>query len=175
MSNTGGKRSVDWVVAGGKQGEIGYCKRCGDGLTLGGGPVPIEVFVAASKAFVKVHLRCKEGNYFGKPAQTPEEWATGRDCGTSSLTIYSAITGMPSHHRTYDVPHDPDDFGRCYRLLKLFPAWRTQMGKTVKLCPKWKPFVAAWDELTALYELEVPNHSGSAPKLYARIKELEGR
>lgn len=166
------KRKGDWVVMGGKPGEVAYCTRCGEGLTLSL-PQHMDVFIAASNAFIKVHSRCEKNAYFEKPAVTPEEWAAGRDTGTSSLTIYSAITGKPTHHRGFDIPYDPDDFGRCYRLLKLFPAWREKLGETIKRCPPWKPFVEAWDELTALYELEVPNHSGSAPRLYARMKELE--
>ena len=166
------ERKGDWVVMGGKPGEVAYCTRCGEGLTLVL-PLHMEVFLAASHAFVKVHSHCPAGKYIEKPVVTPEEWAASRDTGTSSLTIYSAITGKPSHHRGYGVPHDPDDFGRCYRLLKLFPAWREKLSETVKLCREWEPFVQAWDELTALYELEAPNHQGSAPKLYARMKEIE--
>ena len=165
------KRKTDWVVIGGKPGEIGYCTRCGQGLNINL-PQPMDLLGEIMKAFVKIHSRCAAGNYVEKPATTPEEWADGRDTGTSSLTIYSAITGKRSRHISFDVPHDPDDFGRCYRLLKLFPAWREKLAETIKLCPEWEPFVAAWDELTALYELEVPNHTGSAPKLYARMKEL---
>lgn len=135
-------------------------------------PLNVEVWVAATKAFVKVHSRCQPGKYFEKPPQTPQEWAAGRDTGTSSLTIYSAITGLPSHHGTYNVPHDAADFGRCYRLLRLFPAWKERLGETIKLCAEWKPFVEAWDELTAIYEQELLQ--ATKPRLYARIKELGG-
>ena len=168
------EKKGDWVVIGGKPGEIGYCTRCGQGLNINL-PQPVDLMVEIMNAFVKIHSRCAPGKYVEKPATTPDEWAHGRDTGTSSLTIYSAITGMPSHHGRYDVPHDPDDFGRCYRLLKLFPQWREKLAETIKLCPEWKPFAEAWDELTAIYEEEVPNHRGSAPKLYKRMKELEGR
>jgi len=161
-------KGVDWVVAGGKPGEVGYCTRCGEGLVLG--TQPVDIFLAASKAFVKLHSKCKPGKYFEKPAKTPDEWAHGRDSGTSSLTIYSAITGHPSPHGCFDVPHDPDDFGRCYRLLKLFPAWREKLAETINICKEWEPFVAAWDELTELYEEEMRNDV--APKLYKRLQAL---
>jgi len=166
------EKKGDWVVIGGKPGEVGYCTRCGQGLNINL-PQPVDLMVEIMNAFVRIHSRCAPGKYFEKPATTPDEWALGRDTGTSSLTIYSAITGRPSHHRSYDVPHDPDDFGRCYRLLKLFPQWRDKLAETIKICPEWQPFVEAWDELTALYEEEVPNHTGRAPKLYKRMKELD--
>lgn len=134
----------------------------------------IAVAAAAMKAFVKVHLRCLPGEYIEKIPQTPEEWAAGRDTGTSSLTIYSLITGQPSPRDGdgFCTPLDPDDFGRCYRLLKLFPAWREQLGKVVERCPEWGPLVDHWDELTELYEAELG--SGLAPRLYKRMQELLG-
>ena len=162
-------RRTDWIVVGGSPGESSYCTRCGEGLRLYL-PVRIEIFVAAAKAFVKIHSKCSPGNYVEPPVTTPEEWVAGRDTGISSLTIYSAITGMPGPHRRYDIPHDPADFGRCYRLLNLFPAWKEQLPKVVGLCPRWKSFVENWDELTKLYEEELP--SGKAPRLYGRMQAL---
>lgn len=163
------KAKADWVIAGGAPGEVAYCERCGQGLTLNM-PQPIPIFIAASDAFVKMHSRCEPGKYFPKPAQTPEEWAVGRDTGTSSLTIYHVMTGKPSHQGRYDIPYDPDDFGRCYRLLQLFPQWRERLPEVAKKFPEWRGLVGAWDELTALYEEELPKHT--APKLYARMKGL---
>lgn len=163
------KKEVDWVVMGGKPGEIGYCSRCGQGLTVNL-PQPIPIFVACPEAFAKMHSGCKPRQYHEKPAQTPIEWASGRDTGTSSLTIYSILTGLPSPHGHYSVPWDPADFGRCYRLLKLFPAWRGRLGEVAEKEPTWKPLVREWDALTRLYEEELPK--GKAPKLYDRMKEL---
>ena len=51
-----------WVVAGGKIGELGHCTRCGQGLSLGGGPQPIPIVSAAMKAFVGMHKNCREGD-----------------------------------------------------------------------------------------------------------------
>ena len=163
-------RNIDWVVAGGKIGELGWCTRCGEGLSIEM-PQKVEVVVAASRAFVKAHSTCPKEKYFERPAKTPGEWAVGRDTGTSSLTIYSAITGKRLPDQDFDAPHDPDDFGRCYRLLKLFPAWRKDLGKTIEICPEWKPFVNAWDQLVELYELEL--QMGKAPRLYGLIKQLK--
>src|ERR1017187_10180744 len=105
------KAKVDWVLPGGKPGEMGYCTRCGRGLSINL-PQPMELVIACTKAFVSIHSDYQPGKYVDKPAQSPEEWAIGRDTGTSSLTIYPAITGNTS--RRIDIPYDPDDFGRCY-------------------------------------------------------------
>lgn len=106
------------------------------------------------------------------PKETPEgdpiAWVNNGDTGTSSLTIWSVMMGRPSQRA--DIPYDPSDFGRCYRLLCIMPSWRSRLAEVATAHPKWRPFVDSWDELTALYEAEEP--SGRCPKLYERMQEL---
>jgi hypothetical protein len=106
-------------------------------------------------------------------------WLTeGGDTGTSSLTIWSVMTGLaiPTLHggndRRADVPHDPADFGRCHRLLDLFPQWRKRLAEVADRYPEWSGLVDAWDELTELYLAEYS--SGRAPRCYARMREILG-
>lgn len=82
---------------------------------------------------------------------TPIDWLMGDDTGISSKTICSVMTGSAAPEWA-DTPSDPDDFGRCYRLLALFPLWRSRLPEVAAKYPKWGPMVAAWDELVALYE-----------------------
>ena len=96
-------------------------------------------------------------------------WLSNGDTGISSKTIWSALTGNLIE-RT-GIPHDPSDFGRCYRLLKVMPAWRARLHEVAAKFPEWEKLIDAWDELTALYEEELP--TGRAPRLYSRMKELE--
>ena len=159
-------RKGDWVAAGGRPSELGHCTRCGEGLILG--RQRIGVAVAAMKAFAKEHAGCVDRGYQEPVPKTPQEWAASRDVGISSGTIYAAVTGCLSPYPgRWDVPHDPADFGRCYRLLQLFPALRPDLPKVVDLCAKWKPFVAAWDELARLYE------AADGEALYGKIQQLE--
>ena len=166
------KTKADWVVVGGAPGEYGHCTRCGEALRMLK-PVRIEVWAAAAKAFAKVHSECPPGMHYEKPPMTPEEWALGGDTGVSSLTIYSVMTG---HRwagwgcRDFDAPYDPADFGRCYRLLKLFPHWRPRLGEVAAACPRFAGIVREWNALCELWEKESP--TGTCPQLYARIQEL---
>jgi hypothetical protein len=163
------KTLVSWVVAGGKRGEAAYCTRCGEGLVLGFLPRLTE-WTAANRAFLRAHTKCKPGTYQEPSILTPTDWLSSRDTGVSSCTIFTAATDSPPPWGFFDVPYDPSDFGRCYRLLKHFPEFRQHLHKTVDLCPAWAPFVDHWDELTAIYEDELP--SGGRPKLYALIISL---
>lgn len=107
-------------------------------------------------------------------------WIVGDDTGISSKAIWSRMMGVAYASRDHGwdtYPHDPSDFGRCYRLLKLVPEWRARIEEMASASPEWTALVKHWDELTALYEEEVDTtrhrHRGSAPRLYARMKEIE--
>lgn len=107
-------------------------------------------------------------------------WIAGRDTGVSSKTIWSVMMGVTPEYA--GEPSDPDDFGRCYRLLVLVPEWRERMPEVAAKYPVWTGLVREWDALTLLYEDEIvngPKKKGvrMAPKLYARMQELidEGR
>jgi hypothetical protein len=108
------------------------------------------------------------------PKSTPTgdalAWLGNGDTGTSSLTIWHVMHGSRQKHA--DIPYDPADFGRCYRLLQVMPAWRARLTEVVAVYPDWAPLVAVWDELTALFELESP--AGTCPRLWARMRELRG-
>ena len=100
------------------------------------------------------------------------EWLCGDDTGISSETIVKVALGFKPGRWDFDAPSDPSDFGRCYRLVKRFPYLRKSFSKVAKACPRFKPILANWDELCAMYDAEKPQ--GRAPLMYARMKELRG-
>ena len=110
-------------------------------------------------------------------------WITGDDTGISSTAIWARMMGAPQSGRYAfgNYPHDPDDFGRCYRLLASIPEWRPRIGEMAAEGEVWARLAAAWDELSALYEEEARTFGVDpaarqfgwrAPRLYARLKEL---
>lgn len=155
------------------------CLHCGEELffpesTKGG--YSIGIISVLCKEFSKEHRACKP-----TPAgrarleySTPDEWAKSWDTGTSSMTIYSVMTGRPRATGEANPPRDPGDFGRCYRLLAVAPPeWRAGLSRVVERFPAWAPVVAAWDQLTALYEEEVQRPDKKAPKLYERMSRID--
>lgn len=99
-------------------------------------------------------------------------WSLAGDAGISSKAIAAAAIGMTPKESAwgFDTPRDPSDFGRCYRLLQKVPELRLALPLVVAAAPHWGPMVEVWDELTALYEEELP--SGKCPRLYERMKGL---
>jgi len=99
------------------------------------------------------------------------QWLLGGDTGMSSKTICAVMAGVKTPPYCGDVPGDPDDFGRCYRLLKLIPTWRARMQEVADRYKEWGPLVREWAELTRMYEAQ------QTMVMYKRMKELidEGR
>ena len=89
---------------------------------------------------------------YGK--DTPAAWLLGTDTGESSKTIYTVMTLEPGGSLKGcrgAYPFDADDFGRCFRLLERFPAWRPRLPEVAKAFPKWKKIVEAWQEMENLF------------------------
>lgn len=98
-------------------------------------------------------------------------WITGDDTGTSSQTIWAVMMDAPAP-KWASVPLDPSDFGRCHRLLQLIPSWRARLSEVAARHPKWGPMVARWDEVAAIYEQELAENTGKAPRTYALMKTI---
>lgn len=152
-----------------------HCGKCGREWSLGWLPMPTDSMAAVCRA-AKCSCGAPRKTLLMGPTPKPTAdgdalaWITNGDTGTSSETIWSVLMGR--RPKRADIPHDPADFGRCYRLLKVMPSWRERLPEVAGAYPAWKPLVEAWDELTRLYEEEEP--SGTAPKLYKRMRELRG-
>lgn len=177
-------------------GGVLACLHCGETYKVNM-PIPIGLLAALNKTWGKDHrthkltARGKLCHYcltFGHPsAECPkldyhgdwEAWVRGPDTGMSSLVLCATIVGRAEFARCFPTtsnelgthhPHDPEDFGRCYRLLKAIPGFRELVGRAARLGGAWECLVSHWDELEALYEEELP--TGAAPKLYERMQQI---
>ena len=103
----------------------------------------------------------------------PEQWIVTGEVGTSSRTIWAVMMGVAGYGGDFNVPHDPDDFRRCYLLLKEFPVWREQLHFVSEKFKKWIPFVREWDKLTEMFEKALESGTGKAPEMFELMQELE--
>lgn len=162
-----------------KPGELWvHCGKCGHEWIGAYTPMDLDLFARLMKrsmcpkcaAGAKSVLMGRKAKPTAAGAGAAEQWLQNGDTGTSSKTIWSVMMGTTPERA--DIPYDPADFGRCYRLLKVMPEWTSRLGEVADKYPAWRPFVAAWQELTDLYERELPD--GYAPLLYARMRALGG-
>lgn len=145
------------------------CLNCGEDQPIAM-PISIGVFAAMGKAFAGEHAHCKpsERGRARFAYTTPAEWLASWDTGASSLTIYNFMMHGGNGTRPrfgISTPQDPDDFGRCHRLLKAFPQWRERLTELGLAIDEWAPLTAHWQELEKLFEEKSPN-------LYTRLQEL---
>ena len=105
-------------------------------------------------------------------------WACSDRVGMSSVFMARRLAPLAGlqfpGHRIPDEPahpYDPDDFGRCLGLLEAVPELREHVPKMAEHGKVWAAYVEHWDELETLYKEE--SIGENAPKLYARMKELQ--
>lgn len=153
-----------------------HCGKCRHEWAVAFLPLPVGVFVKLAKALCPM-CGAKKVLCGQLPKNTTEgdaqAWLNNGDTGISSETIWRVLMGETPKRAS--IPWDPADFGRCYRLLKVMPAWRSRLGEVAVKYPEWRPLVEAWDELTAMYEAEIQNGSKTSPRMYERMMELQGR
>jgi len=99
-----------------------------------------------------------------------QAWLMSDDTGMSSKYMAYIIKGGPRCEPA--IPHDPSDFGRCYRFRRAFVP-PVPVDLMAKCGPAWELYVRNWDAMERLYEEELP--SGNAPKLYAMMQRLQSQ
>ena len=103
---------------------------------------------------------------------TLNEWIANGEVGTSSKTMWCALQGIP--FRNADVPHDPDDFIRCYKLYIVVSEFRSigAFDRITAIYPWWKPYLDSWRELERMYCKAIAKGESTMPELYAFMEQL---
>ena len=100
------------------------------------------------------------------------KWLLSDDTGISSKNIIRRFLNLPIS--SFGWPHDADDFGRCYRMLKICPFIKIAIMKDVDKI--WADLVDKWQELSDLYEkdkgVEIYNCIWTIDKKYRKDATL---
>jgi hypothetical protein len=86
---------------------------------------------------------------------TLNEWIVLGDVGVSSRTMWAAITATVTSGtmgRGFDIPNDPADFSRCYKLWQKCALTPGQLGLVKVVFPWWSPYIDNWDKLVSMLE-----------------------
>lgn len=103
---------------------------------------------------------------------TLDEWIAFGEVGISSKTMWIALKNIKVVNPRmsmgeYYVPSDPDDFSRCYKLVKFCHVERTGLDHIKSVFPFFAPIIDNWDGLVSFYEQK--KHD----KLYERLRHFE--
>ncbi len=90
-----------------------------------------------------------------------EQWWKGTGVGLSSASIFAVFAFEPWASKARDMsqgatPKDAGDFGRCHRLLSLFPIWRREIARVGEAYPgtAWPELVKRWGDLETLFSTD---------------------
>jgi len=126
-------------------------------------------FNAAIRAVNDIIAAVERDDRPTEPGEGLQDWLVGDDTGHSSRYMAFVLADGPECPCTY--PHDPDDFGRCYRFLLAVPDTQRRSLLGMAVCgPVWAGLVANWADLAELWREESP--SGECPRLYNRMQEI---
>ncbi|MFA5297855.1 MAG: hypothetical protein WC389_06560 [Lutibacter sp.] len=143
-----------------------FCTCCGGEFKLQY-PIPSSDMINKTNQFTALHKDCKQTWVEPEVDQSKNLkdkmmfWLSQGERGISSETMFTVLAGddnwcLPKHR--YSYPCDPDDFRRCYLLLKTIPEWKPELYKLKRLSPVWSKLVDNWDKLTEMLEEQMKTH-----------------
>lgn len=138
-----------------------FCTKCGSEFVLDY-PISIESMNEKTEAFNNLHKDCKqtwtepEADQSKNVQEKAIWWMTNGELGMSSETMWNCFYGIKDYRICH--PSDPDDFSRCWKLLKAVPEWKSELHKLKPLSEAWSNLVDNWDKLTEMYEKNREEH-----------------
>ena len=156
-----------------------FCLNCGSEHKL---MLPIEIndMTKMIDAFNVLHKDC-EKTWSEAEADLNQDirkramwWLSNGEKGNSSETMWNCFMGNENFRINH--PYDPDDFKRCYKLLKVVPEWKQKryFDKLSQLSIPWKNLTDNWDKLTEMYEQNLKENWANYKKvgMYEFMKKL---
>ena len=155
-----------------------FCDSCGNNYRIKF-PIKLDRMLEVQKAFEVLHSDCEKTweepvlNLNSTLKIRMQYWLQNGQRGTSSETIFQTISGQDIN-ASISHPYDPDDFGRCYKLLKIIPEWNGMLYLLRKVSSEWCYLVDNWEKLTKMYERNVDENWENADKIgmYEFMQEL---
>ena len=154
-----------------------FCFNCGDSHKMA---LPMKVSKAAQLMidFGKRHSKCNKTWEEPQPddaaTTTPEGqmdwWIRNGEHGMSSKNLFSCLSGKSIRGASTMEPADPDDFRRCYLMLKQVPALKPMLHKARSMSPVWAKIVDNWDKLSEMLEEQMKTNKANG--MYEFMKEL---
>lgn len=144
-----------------------FCFNCGQAYKMNL-PQPVDMATAIMKQFSKSHKDCpptwiepvNEGNTKTE-LENCSWWLINGEHGISSKTMFKYLddNNLPVQIQSECHPLDPDDFRRCYLLLKAVPQFKDKLYRLKTISKTWSNLVDNWDRLTEMLEEQMRTKS----------------
>lgn len=79
-------------------------------------------------------------------------WLASDDVGMSSKFMASVLSGK--FQAEFAIPYDPDDFGRCVRMIQAVPELEPLIGEMRKHGPMWTAVADKWERWSEMLNEE---------------------
>lgn len=79
-------------------------------------------------------------------------WLASDDVRMSSKFMASVLSGQ--FHAEFAIPYDPEDLGRCLRMIQAAPELTPRIDEMRKHGPMWTAVADKWDRWTAMINEE---------------------
>jgi hypothetical protein len=103
------------------------------------------------------------------------EWLSSSDTGVSSETLMYALHNVKKPYP--DIPHDPSDFGRIYRMFTKFPELENRLDEVLGfdwgheiMKKRMNEFIVQYMDIKTMYESELGQEY--MPRTYELLKRL---
>jgi len=83
-------------------------------------------------------------------------WLATGETGISSKAIAFKMAGIENDCKWNTIPHDPDDFKRCLKLVNLIPEIRQRLDEMRSVSIKWNVLIENWKQVEDSFMDEVP-------------------
>lgn len=80
------------------------------------------------------------------------DWLASDDVGMSSKFMASILTGQFSAE--FAIPHDPDDLGRCIRMIQAIPELKGTIHLMCSHGTMWTAVANNWERWSEMYQAE---------------------
>jgi len=137
-----------------------FCSHCGKSETISY-PIEIPAMTKMIDQFTEKHTECEptwkqpEADNALNEKERMDFWLQNGERGISSETMFQVIGGVNLLGGRICHPCDPDDFRRCYLLIKTIPEWREKLDKMKTVSPIWSRIVDNWDRLCEMLEEQI--------------------
>lgn len=125
-------------------------------------PRQVNAVIAAANAIV---AEFANGEILTTPGMGLTAWLASDDWGVSSKFMAGVLSGKFVAEKGY--PRDPDDFGRCRRLILAVPELAGKIDLMRDYGKKWITIADNWNDWVAMYD-------AGDDSLYAAMKMAYG-